>query len=313
LFTQFERYLGKAAIMRLEKTYRNSQQLIDVASSFVMKNPQQYKKQLRSNKSLDYPLTFMCYSETPFPVLKRIIDKIIHDAGPKSSILLLGRTNYDLALIQESKLFEVKRSGQLVYTASPETPITFMSVHRSKGLEADNVVVINFENSTLGFPNKIADDPLLSLVLTDFDTYPYAEERRLLYVAITRTRNRVFVLVNENKPSEFMSDFSPSRSVFILSSKNKADRKTIACPRCKTGVLMVRKNESSNTFFVGCSNFPHCDYTIRQTEIMENTRVCQACGGFLVKRHGKWGSFYGCSNYPACNHTEEVNDLYREK
>ena len=305
LFTPFGRYFGTAAIMRLEQTYRNSQQLIDEAGAFVMKNSQQYKKNLRSSKSLDYPITFMCYEDNPFSVLKRTLDKIIHDAGQQSSILLLGRTNYDFEIIRESGLFTIKRSGEIAYMPSPSTPISFLTVHRSKGLEADNVVLLNFQNSTLGFPNKIADDPVLSLVLTDNDEFPYAEERRLLYVALTRTRNRVFVLADENKPSEFMTEFRPSKSVFILSSSSQNGKSQVLCPRCKTGHLMVRKSESNNKYFVGCSNFPQCDYTVRDTAVMTDTRVCPECGGFLVKRRGKWGTFYGCTNYPTCNYTEQ--------
>lgn len=153
-----------------------------------MRNPEQLRKTLRSPKTLDYPITFMCYETTPFPTLRRIMDKIIAGFGPQASIMLLGRTNYDLELVAESGLFQVGKNGSLKYLASPETPISFMTVHKSKGLEADNVVLLNFQNATLGFPNKIADDPILRLVLTAPEDYPYAEERRLLYVAMTRTK-----------------------------------------------------------------------------------------------------------------------------
>ena len=305
LFTHFDRYFGFPAIMRLEQTYRNSQQLIDEAGAFVMRNPQQYEKNLRSSKSLDYPITFMCYKDNPFSMLQRTVDKIIQNSGPDASILLLGRTNYDLEMLRESKLFHIKKNGELTYNASPSTPISFLTVHRSKGLEADNVVLLNFQNATLGFPNKIADDPLLELVLTDGDDFKYAEERRLLYVALTRTRNSVFVLVDEYRPSEFMQEFKLSKSVLILNRDNRSETESVACPKCKTGHLTVRKNESSNKYFVGCSNYPQCDYTVRDTAIMNDTRYCPKCGGFLVKRKGKWGAFYGCSNYPTCDYTEK--------
>ena len=306
LFTHFDRYFGAPAIMRLEQTYRNSQQLIDEAGAFVMRNPQQYKKSLRSAKSLDYPITFMCYEDNPFSMLQRTVNKIIHDSGPDASILLLGRTNYDLEMVRESKLFQIKKTGELTYNASPSTPITFLTVHRSKGLEADNVILLNFQNATLGFPNKIADDPLLELVLTDGDEFQYAEERRLLYVALTRTRNRVFILVDEYRPSEFMQEFQPSKSVFILNRDVREETPAVICPRCKTGHLTVRKNESSNKYFVGCSNYPQCDYTVRDTAVMSDTKYCPQCGGFLVKRKGKWGTFYGCTNYPTCGYTEKT-------
>lgn len=304
LFTGFERYFGAAEIMRLEQTYRNSQQLIDEAGKFVMRNPNQFKKNLRSPKSLDYPITFMCYFDNPFSMLRKTLAKIISTQGPDASIMILGRTNYDFELLVQSGLFSVQANKAIRYKESPNTPIEFLTAHRSKGLEADNVIVL-FQGGKLGFPNKISDDPVLELVLTAGDDFLYAEERRLLYVALTRTKNRVFLLADEGKPSEFLKEFQPSKSVFILSGKD-ADKEPVMCPRCKTGHLSVRHQESTNRYFVGCSNFPQCDYTVRDTSVLENPRYCPECGGFLVKRKGKYGSFFGCSNYPTCEYTEEI-------
>ena len=221
---------------------------------------------------------------------------------------MLGRTNYDAEMIAQSQFFRIMRDGTVNYKASPNTPITFMSAHKSKGLEADNVILLNFQNSTLGFPNKISDDPILQLVLTSGDDYLYAEERRLLYVALTRTKNRAYVLVNSNRPSEFMSEFKPSRAVAIQSDTEQALAAEIACPRCKTGHLTVRKNESTNRYFIGCSHYPQCDYTVNDTTVMNEPKNCPRCGGFMVKRKGRYGTFYGCTNYPRCNYTEQIGN-----
>lgn len=305
LFTKFESYFGYTRVLRLEKTYRNAQQLIDEVGRFITKNPMQLEKSLVSAKSLDYPIVFWNYNENPFDALRRIVNKIISEYGPDKSIMLLGRTAYDMEMIKESNLFYVKGEN-LVYRASPPTPITFLTVHKSKGLEADNVILLNFRNATLGFPNKISDDPILELVLSLADTYEHAEERRLLYVALTRTKNRSYVMVNERNPSEFFKEFIPSKSVFITNSTSKeAPEKKISCPRCKTGYLLVRMNERSNNYFVGCSNFPKCDYTVKHTTIMNDNKRCPQCEDFMIRRNGPYGAFWGCLNYPLCNYTEK--------
>lgn len=309
LFTRFESAFGYTATMRLEQTYRNSQQLINDVGRFITKNPEQLKKSLRSGKDISYPISFWFYQESPFTVLRKMLDKMIADFGQEASIMLLGRTSFDGELLAESGLFDMKISHNGMtykYKDSPKTPIAFLTVHKAKGLEADNVILLNFENSTLGFPNKISDDPVLWLVLSAADTYPYAEERRLLYVALTRTKNRVFVLTNERSPSEFLSDFKPSQTIFYVGQGQElAD--PVLCPRCKTGHLVVRKNEGTNTYFVGCSNYPHCDYTIRDTSVLTTKKKCPHCGGFLVQRKGRYGQFWGCTNYPKCDFTEQEN------
>ena len=305
LFTDFEKSFGYTKILRIEKTYRNSQQLIDVASTFVLKNPMQLKKNLRSDKTLDYPLVFWGFDDDPRKSLQQMINKIVLDFGVNSSVLLLGRTNYDLEIAKNKNYYQ-NRKQKLEYIPIPELQIDFMSVHKSKGLEADNVILLNFKNDKLGFPNQIADDKVLNLVLTNAEDFKFAEERRLFYVAITRTKNRTFILTDNRNPSTFFKEFAVSNSVCFISVRQTANEGQEKCPFCKTGNLL--KVEHNGKFFVGCSNFPKCKYTIHDANVLSNPRKCPACGGFLVKRKGKKNKhwFIGCTNYPYCEYTERL-------
>lgn len=308
LFTDFEKYFGYTKILKIEKTYRNSQNLIDEASRFVLQNPLQLKKQLRSDKKLDYPLVFWGYDEEPYKALAQSINKIISEFGINSSILILGRTNHDKDILKKSGLFRFSMNNRkevIDYIKVPEVQIDFLSVHKSKGLEADNIILLNFKNDKLGFPNQIADDDVLNLVLTNAEKYKFAEERRLFYVAITRTKNRTFVLTDNKNPSPFFKEFKESDSVCFVNIKKKETEKQTLCPLCKTGTLYKVAHEGR--YFVGCSNYPKCNYTLRDATILLNPKKCPACGGFLVKRKGKnhhW--FIGCTNYPYCEYTEQI-------
>lgn len=308
LFTDFEKYFGYTKILKIEKTYRNSQQLINEASHFVLQNPLQLTKDLRSNKSLDYPLVFWGFDDSPRQTLQFAINKIISDFGVNSSILLLGRTNYDIDIVKKSGLFRIvykNRNEKLEYIPFPELQIDFLSVHKSKGLEADNVILLNFKNDKLGFPNQIADDKILNLVLTNAENFRFAEERRLFYVAITRTKNRTFVLTDNKNPSPFFKEFKESNSVCFISIKKTSNENQTKCPLCKTGNLL--KVEFKGKYFVGCSNFPRCNYTLQDAKILLNPKKYPACGGFLVKRKGKNGHWFsGCTNYPYCEYTEQI-------
>ncbi len=308
LFTDFEKYFGSTKILKIEKTYRNSQRLIDEASQFVLRNPLQLRKDLRSDKKLDYPLVFWGFDDDPKIVLQSVIKKIVSDFGVESSILLLGRTNYDIEIAKQTGLFRIvydNRCEKLEYISAPELRIDFMSVHKSKGLEADNVIILNFKNDKLGFPNQIADDEVLNLVLTNSENYRFAEERRLFYVAITRTKNRTFILTDNKNPSPFFKEFTESRSVCFVGIKKVENDSQTKCPVCKTGTLL--KVQHNGNYFIGCSNFPRCKFTFRDATILLNPKRCPSCGGFLVKRKGKSGHWFnGCSNYPYCEYTEQI-------
>ena len=304
LFTHFEEYFGPAAIMRLEKTYRNSQQLNDFAGKIIMENPQQLKKNIRSAKSLERPVVVLPYRGTMRYKLKEVMDEILKNSGPETSIFMIGRYNMDETYLQESCLFRSAPDGKYIYLDSPQTPIRFLTIHRAKGLEADNVVFLNFRNGMLGFPSQMEDNPILNLVLSEPEDYPYAEERRLLYVALTRTRNREYIMVDQDHPSVFLREFRKSKLV-DMRWKEEDQENPVYCPRCKTGVLEVRE-DSQHHQFVGCSNYPKCTYSLPDVSVLTVPRICPKCGGFLIPRQSKYGTFFGCSNYPNCKYTEEL-------
>ena len=81
-----------------------------------------------------------------------------------------------------------------------------MSVHSSKGLEADNVILINMVDNIYGFPNKLINSKLIEELHPSDKSYIYAEERRLFYVALTRTKNYVYILVPLFKKSKFIKE-----------------------------------------------------------------------------------------------------------
>jgi DNA helicase-4 len=314
LFMDFSNYWGETQISKIENTYRNSQELINIASSFVMKNPKQIPKMLRSQKTCINPVCLYYYKENNFfAVLERLLKNIIKESGENANILMLGRTNHDIELLLLNKndsrkngdsdieAFVIK-GNRVICKNHEKLNIEFLTVHKAKGLEAENVIIINMKNDKLGFPNKISDDPVLQMLLPSEDNFPFAEERRLFYVALTRTKNRTFILVPDKNASEFANEIKSLCHLEIPDGENLIV-KNPNCPKCKTGRLVMRQTNESHKYFVACSNFPACDFTNNNTSIIEQPIRCSDCGGFLVVRNGKHGNFLGCTNYPDCRNT----------
>lgn len=203
LFKSFEKFWGDSQLMRIEKTYRNSQELIQIASDFVMKNPTQIKKNLLSDKSEKKPARFVSYTDNHdrIEAVKKVIYDIGIEEGRKNKnikILLLVRNNNDLA---EDDKKQIEKYGE-----ERDIEIKISTVHKSKGLEADYVLIYNLTDKREGFPNKIQDDPVLRFVLPEEEAFENAEERRLFYVALTRTKNRVYLLIPRDQESIFASE-----------------------------------------------------------------------------------------------------------
>ena len=117
----------------------------------------------------------------------------------KKDLLILGRLNNDIKYVYDKEL----NNGYLEYK---DMNIRYLTVHKSKGLECGNVVVLNLIDDILGFPNKIEDDEVIKLVLKNKERKLFAEERRLFYVALTRTKNNVYLLVMKDKESIFIKE-----------------------------------------------------------------------------------------------------------
>ena len=78
--------------------------------------------------------------------------------------------------------------------------ISFQTIHKSKGLEADEVIVLGNNDEIYGFPTKVQDDSILEYLLPKKEKFLFAEERRLFYVALTRTKNHTYLIIDEDNP-----------------------------------------------------------------------------------------------------------------
>ncbi len=310
LFSNFEKHVGKFEQLFIEQTYRNSQSLIDITSKYIQKNSKQIPKNPKSKKEpFINPIKFVSYSkDNADDVFIKEIQTLIDKYGNKP-ILVLGRHSFDInefiKLTPNSKIKFYERTDKLEIKGFEDLDIKYITVHKSKGLEADNVIVLNLKNHLLGFPNKMTDDPMLSLLLSDDEAYRFAEERRLFYVALTRTKNEAVLLIPTDV-SLFAEELSTDHNVLFTANNEKLSKTN--CPYCQTGHLIIRQNSFKNNQFLGCSHYPSCNQTFNNVEILENHLICTSCkSGFMTKRKGKFGNFLGCTNYPKCSNTINLN------
>ncbi len=202
LFNQFPQYFGPTEINKIETTYRFGEPLVAISSKFIQRNNNQIKKSIHSfNPQAKTDLVFYSYERRDYC---NTIGQIIAQIPSDKSIFLLGRYSFDdyyLSFMYQS----IKRGNKFFYVIGGRE-IEFLTVHKSKGLEADYVILLQCNKDTYGFPSLVSDDPVLNYVLTDNDKYPFGEERRLFYVAITRAKIKAIVLYDNRFPSVFVDE-----------------------------------------------------------------------------------------------------------
>ena len=304
-------HLGHVAECHLTQTFRFGERVQTPSTGFIQANPEQSRRELKPAETSKDRGVAVVRSRTQDAGLARSLLDIAEHAGESdSTVLVLGRFN---------KSRQVMPTG----SGSESLGLEFSTVHRAKGREADYVVVLDLKDGYDGFPSKITDDPVLQIVLPPVSgqPYPFSEERRLFYVAITRSRRGTYLVSDFKYPSGFVDELQKLDSrIEVLGPP------PVKCPQCREGTML----SSSTGRTLRCSNHPTCGEQAPRclncsmgyilVESGESRclnpacgsapRVCPSCGrGVPLPRKGRYGSFFGCSRYgsePPCSHVKRI-------
>lgn len=338
LFTDFKNTFGYGLELCITKTYRNAQEVIDIAGGFVQKNLSQIRKALISPKHIEHPIVIKTYTEEvdrkeyegkggKYFLIGKCVEEIMDGLISKyenPKILLLGRYGFDgYNLTKSADFIYDDKTGSVRSKKYNADYFDFMTAHRAKGLGYDHVIIINARNETYGFPSQVQEDPVLKYVVKDDHSYDYAEERRLFYVALTRTKNRVYIITPQQHPSDFVLELIrdyPQVKVFGEIDKEPKE-KTLdkRCPVCGYPLQLRYKKAYGLKLWI-CTNEPEiCDFMTNNLAGDEMTIMkCDKCkDGYLIVKDGRGsGPFLGCTNYKAdktgCNNYV-TKDLYLRK
>ncbi|WP_410015870.1 DNA helicase IV [Sodalis sp. C49] len=193
LTTSFGERFGAGALCALDTTYRFNQRIGEVANAFVLQNPHQLKKPLNSlAKGTKKSVMIL-----PGDALDALLDKLSGYARPDERILVLARYHY-------------LRPAQLDKAATrwPTLNLDFMTIHGSKGQQAQYVIILGLAQGKDGFPAPARESVIEQALLPLPEDFPDAEERRLLYVALTRAKEQVWLLADNEHPSPFIDELA---------------------------------------------------------------------------------------------------------
>ncbi|CUB06656.1 UvrD-helicase domain-containing protein [Marinomonas fungiae] len=323
LTTRFDQLVGPYTMTKLQKTFRYNNSIANTAGNFIMTNPEQYEKHIKTHTTVDQSQVYLLDDKQGiqnglYVRVKEVIDKI-RENDSSASISIIARYNY---LLEESKKF--------LWAEGLKENINYWSFHKSKGLEADYCILIGFFQGKSGFPNENRDDAIIAALLPALDTFPHSEERRLLYVGITRAKKKCYIIADPYSPSDFVTELlAPIYDLNVHSPSFQAQRRAIfKCPNCEDGFF--RRIEGKLGAFYSCSTGLGCrvgkarickkcgapSVDTRYASICNNAscgqemKICDKCGRPMKKRNGKYGEFWGCSGFgikeDQCKNTEKI-------
>ncbi|MDA7746011.1 UvrD-helicase domain-containing protein [Psychromonas sp.] len=319
LITQFEKFSGKHSLTTLQKTFRYNNSIAKTAGQFVMQNPEQYTKHIETNDRVDKAQVYLLDSDKNNldNRIKQVVTTILQN-DPDGSIAILARYRYLLANAK-AELKNISSSRNIKY----------WTLHGSKGLEADYCIVVGLSRGKLGFPNENKEEAVVEALLPLVDGYKHSEERRLFYVAITRTKKKSYLIADSMAPSEFVEELlTPSYELHIGSTKFEAFyREIFKCPSCDGGYFKLHTGKHGDfykcTSGLACNAKPrictscsspsidnHNGSVCQNSSCRETLKICFKCGRPMRLREGRYGKFWGCSGYgiknDQCKNTEHI-------
>lgn len=250
LFYDFAKFFGYTEECKIETTHRFGQPLLNASSVFILTNPEQKEKKVTTTQKENTNIKFLPYSGDNEA---KIVESIVKEIPKNESIYILGRYRFNADSVGAQTRYRDPKEP--IDITIGDRKIRYLTIHSSKGLEADHVIILDCESGTYGFPSLIADDPILEYVLSGADSFENAEERRVFYVGITRARKCTYCLFSQEDPSPFMTEFGEY-------SKYQGSTEAI-CPRCHRGYVRVVKTGTTKYgkpyVTANCTNTA-CDY-----------------------------------------------------
>ncbi|TFF87416.1 MAG: hypothetical protein EU548_10340 [Promethearchaeota archaeon] len=333
-FVNFKDYFPNPEITYLNSNYRSSQTIVGMSNKLISYNKKQIAKEVHSNHGSGMPPIFVDFTpkfnynyEIQYENIYNLIQILLDNGVKPHDIMVLSRFN------QYLKGLEIYCGARGVPTESEHGGVRFYSAHKSKGSESQHVILTDMTSGLYGFPCEIQDSSVME-VAKRFESDSFIdEERRLFYVALTRSKKFLYIYSNEKNNSLFLNEINPYLMRMRLDTTRRWDEglsdymksfvkgilpiSPITCPKCDSFLV---KRTGKKGKFLGCSRYPECKYTQEIVDLSERyegknvitidslPRKCTKCGKPLAIRLGPYGGFLGCTGYPKCKFTFNISD-----
>ena len=226
-FVNFEKYFEKPAITKISTNYRSIKTIVEAGAQLIKKNSScQISKKTLSSRDEEKAISVLrsphkgnyrmhYYEQSAEDCLARITEYVKKGFLPQD-ILVLSRFmrtkthraykfHHIIRILMERAH---ERGIKLICDdARDESKIRVLTVHKSKGLEAKAVFILNVIKDAYGFPCEIEDSSIYAPARENYPKQdPKEEERRLFYVAMTRAKEDLIIYTWEPSKSEFLEE-----------------------------------------------------------------------------------------------------------
>ncbi|HEY2727288.1 MAG TPA: ATP-dependent helicase, partial [Parafilimonas sp.] len=217
----FENHFKNSKVVKLNLNYRSTQNIVGASNEVIKHNKFKVEKEIHSSKQSEHKI--VVYSgNSEEENIQFCFDKV-------QELLEGGLTNDDiLFLYRRSKMY----TPYFFRFKNDNVKVQSKTIHAAKGLEAKVVFIIGLTEGNGGFPDIWLEDRIFQVIKKANHDLLMEEERRLFYVAITRAKDKLFLITEKGNESSFLKEIPDIFTVKTSIPIKSVVEKVITCPKC---------------------------------------------------------------------------------
>jgi superfamily I DNA/RNA helicase len=225
----FENHFPNSKVVTLNLNYRSTQNIVGASNEVIKHNKFKVEKDIQASKKSEHKI--VVYSGgSEDENIQFCLNKV-------KELQNTGLTNEDI-------LFLYRRTHMYnpgAYSSRPSYSKTFYkegikvqakTIHAAKGLEAKVVFIIGLTEGNGGFPDIWLEDRIFQVIKKANHDLLLEEERRLFYVAITRAKDKLFLITEKGNESSFLKEIPDIFTVKTSIPIKSVVEKVITCHKC---------------------------------------------------------------------------------
>jgi DNA helicase IV len=217
----FENHFPNSKIIKLNLNYRSTQNIVGASNEVIKHNKFKVEKEIQASKKSEHKIVVYSGSNQDENI-QFCFDKV-------KELLEDGLTNDDiLFLYRRSKMY----SPYFVRFKNEGMRVESKTIHAAKGLEAKVVFIIGLTEGNGGFPDIWLEDRIFQVIKKANHDLLMEEERRLFYVAITRAKDKLFLITEKGNESSFLKEIPETFTVKTSIPIKSVVEKVITCHKC---------------------------------------------------------------------------------
>ncbi|MDR0969060.1 MAG: ATP-dependent helicase [Lentimicrobiaceae bacterium] len=219
----FEKHFINAKITKLNLNYRSTQNIVGASNEVIKNNKFKIDKDVQASKKSEHKIVVFAGNneEENIRFCLNRIKELLKDGVDNDEILFLYR---------RSKMY----SPYFFKFKNENIRIQHKTIHAAKGLESKVVFIIGLTEGGGGFPDIWLEDRIFQVIKKANRDLLMEEERRLFYVAITRAKDKLFLITEKGNESSFLKEIPETFTVRTTNQIKSTVAEVILCGNCQS-------------------------------------------------------------------------------